>query len=200
MEFIYSLNPLSTQAGLCLGLSRCFIEALSVPMWSFSFESTVSGGGSKLKKKIAYTWRLYQSNQTRYSTTPPGWSLSELDRGTFSENVQPNSKPVPHPPFQISKLIWYSWFKRLERDQRTKPVNQEAKKINNWFSSTKHQPLHSNWKSTRPKGNGSRDPFGCEPTVPLYLVGREKLPSGYERNHSCRSFEMLPVVAVYLCG
>lgn len=34
------------------GLSRCSIEAPSVPMKSFSFESTVSGSGSELRKKM----------------------------------------------------------------------------------------------------------------------------------------------------
>ena len=153
------------------------------------------------KKKIAYTWRLYQRSQTRYSTTPLGWSLSEFDGGTFSANVQPNSKAVPLPPFQSSKLIWYIWFLKGEKEiGEQNQLNKRLKKINNGFSSSKLQPLHSNWKSTRPRGKGSRDPFGCGPTVPLYLVGRENLPSGYEWNHSCLSFEMLPVVAVYLCG
>lgn len=34
-----------------LGLPRCLIEAPSVPMRSFSFELTVSDGGSKLRKR-----------------------------------------------------------------------------------------------------------------------------------------------------
>lgn len=57
---------------------------------------------------------------------------------------------------------------------------ESLKKINSGFSSSKLRPCTAIGSQQDPREKGSRDPFGCGPTLPLYLVGREKLPCGYE--------------------
>ena len=81
---------------------------------------------------------------------------------------------------------------RLERD-REKAGSPESEKVNTGFKSSKIQPLHSNWKSTRPRGKGSGDLFGCGPMVPLYHSGKKKLPSG------CEAEPLLPFLGDAAC-